>query len=817
MSRFSKKDSQTPTVDLVAPLKRIAPKIKNIRNEKAEGSFHSVTFGEIEELVDSSDSKEASLDSEHKSHRNVPIAFSTPIDTPTLNGAFQLLRKHNVSSPFLMSPLYHNKEHQRIYPEADGDLCHFISKSCGDGKWHPKDPFLTMIGLKHFIGQIICGIDELHRNGLAHRDIKKDNILVFNKIYKNTKTFQLQITDFDFLIELNSNGNAIQKIGFYGTKEYLAPEMFNAAKFDKSKYARCDFKAADCYALGVLFTELFLITKTSFFEKNEYAHILKIISILYKVERKKSAEFEFLKLSELAKENKSKEHQQLIDLILKLIDKNPKTRATIKSLGDHPFFGETAEARQEFFHNLHSHNDYHFVHGFCHTSCPEIDDNSAVLPTPLSKIYLNVTDLNNQFNYLSRWPLQKQFEKSTNAEKFLEHWINFEASKESFIKNANQVLNDINKLPDDLFDSQQSQDEDDADDSKPAQDQITELKDSIENILNHDVLKSGKNPIRKKVYDDITSFLEAKEKLYFKPKFIKGKSQYTKLSDIDYIEQWLSFHEQKQDKQDVEEKGELALQSIAQAIDSTDSTATDKTYQRELTALKSVILNQLKSYTESRAILEKLHFCLKEQLQPQDHKTEDNTQAIEKTCQLINHALTLPAICNDKPCYAELITVKKILGKLNPTFNTIFDEQYEDRQTADAINYMQAISSAYDSSLVIQNTVNEAYNEYIRRSSPDNKKIFCNRMELTFFHWGKNRIATEFKAEIDNLISTQLTPELPKQLLDKIDVFLINGKGNNRNFSFKTILHRKISRMKAGLKLDRKETEDLSIKQLNTL
>lgn len=793
------------TVDLLSPLKSMPPQIAKptVKQKNVQGSFSVIQFSDLVGCEETWDSElEESKDSKEKMHLNIPVAISTLKDGPAPSPGLQLFVKYNVSSPFLMLPLSQDEENARMYPAAKSDLFRFTRKPVYDrrGKLIGGQSILGLLSineLKSFLGQIVLGIEALHLNGLAHRDIKLGNILVTERNGQYPAgiavVYHLQICDFDSVISVEEDS----EISLSGSKEYLSPEVWEFAKkyiidnsfipieAEYSVYKNFDHKANDCYALGIVFTELLKVAQG--FPENQLHLINKIHFGLHN----KAIHSTILSdLSLLSSTIIDETLLLLIDLIIKLIDENPKTRATIKTVKEHPFFQTTPS----FFEKLKSKFGYRYINGIRHTSCPEKGDNSAILPIPLSNLYLKVKNLENQLNYLLNCRLEIQ--KNVN-EQFLECWLDYETSKECTFKNAEQILAEIKETIDlplinknDVY-----------------KNNLYQLQKRLISETKRDLFKHIKCPNRKKVYDHITSFLNAKEKLYFKPKI-----SVQNLSDFDYLKQWLEFREEKQDKQEVLEKAKLALQSINQAI---AITPRNEKYHQELTAIKSVITSQMETDDSCKEILEKIQLSIKEQIQPQDSKSQDSTQTIKNTCQLMAYALTLPAIYNDKKRYAELIMIKRRLAKLNTHFNTIFDEKYEDQQTANAIDYMQAISGAYDSSLSIQNIVNEAYQEYTHRSNPDNKQIFCNRMELTLFHWGKNRIASEFKNEIDNLVSTQLTPELPMQLLDKVYDFLENGKGNNRTFSFKTILRNKLSRVKAGLKFNEKVSEEASISVSN--
>jgi serum/glucocorticoid-regulated kinase 2 len=102
--------------------------------------------------------------------------------------------------------------------------------------------------VKFYAIQIAMGIGELHEQGIMHRDLKLENILIDHKGY-------VKLIDYGLAKML---GDGDLALSYCGTPEYLSPEMVTGEGHDFT---------VDWWALGILIYEM-LIGVTPFFNKN---------------------------------------------------------------------------------------------------------------------------------------------------------------------------------------------------------------------------------------------------------------------------------------------------------------------------------------------------------------------------------------------------------------------------------------------------------------------------------------------------------------------------------------------------------------------
>ena len=107
------------------------------------------------------------------------------------------------------------------------------------------------------VGQLGRGLDEAHRNGVVHRDLKPGNVM----LVPHAEGEVVKILDFG--IAKVDAGSSTQTRGWVGTPRYMAPEQFTGAPVD----AR-----TDVYALGLIAYEM-LCGRTPFVSDNPMSYV----------------------------------------------------------------------------------------------------------------------------------------------------------------------------------------------------------------------------------------------------------------------------------------------------------------------------------------------------------------------------------------------------------------------------------------------------------------------------------------------------------------------------------------------------------------
>lgn len=116
---------------------------------------------------------------------------------------------------------------------------------------------LPLAQVTDLVQQLARGLDEAHRKGVIHRDLKPGNIMMVRGAEGDVAKL------LDFGIAKLDAGTGTQTKGWVGTPRYMAPEQFTGAAID----ARTDI-----YALGLITYEM-LCGRTPFVSDNPMSYV----------------------------------------------------------------------------------------------------------------------------------------------------------------------------------------------------------------------------------------------------------------------------------------------------------------------------------------------------------------------------------------------------------------------------------------------------------------------------------------------------------------------------------------------------------------
>jgi serine/threonine protein kinase len=165
--------------------------------------------------------------------------------------------------------------------------------------------------VRTYFRQLIEGIEYLHSNGVAHLDLKPENLLIGGDL-------NLKIADFDL-----SHVKGDAKILSRGTKYYRGPEFFKSSSSDpeiKNPFA------ADIYSAGII---LFILKSGGIYPHSEDNIIdgIDLIDLLYN----KNSSF-WIKQCEIQERSTTFYDRDFRELFNGMVGLNPDDRLTIKEI-----------------------------------------------------------------------------------------------------------------------------------------------------------------------------------------------------------------------------------------------------------------------------------------------------------------------------------------------------------------------------------------------------------------------------------------------------------------------------------------------------
>lgn len=160
---------------------------------------------------------------------------------------------------------------------------------------------------RRYFQQLIQGLDYCHHQGIAHRDLKPQNLLLDDND-------NIKIADFGLANIQEVNGGAVLKTTC-GSPQYVAPEVVNV-----EEGRRYNGHQADVWSCGVILFQM-LSGRLPFDDRNK--------NVLF--EKIRSGVFRF----------PSTMPDDAQDLISKMLTVDPNERITIEGIMQHPFFTQS--------------------------------------------------------------------------------------------------------------------------------------------------------------------------------------------------------------------------------------------------------------------------------------------------------------------------------------------------------------------------------------------------------------------------------------------------------------------------------------------
>jgi len=156
-----------------------------------------------------------------------------------------------------------------------------------------------VIDAKSIITEIALGLQALFKYNYIHLDIKPENIIVEKK-----NPVVLKLIDLEFCRKINGTSNSIGKCGTIG---YFSPEVYLYGRY---------FHNTDVWSLGIIFH--ILLTGRKIFQYNSFAEELE-------------------SFTELNKKCLLDEEEDAVDLLDKMLTKNPTFRISINDILEHKY------------------------------------------------------------------------------------------------------------------------------------------------------------------------------------------------------------------------------------------------------------------------------------------------------------------------------------------------------------------------------------------------------------------------------------------------------------------------------------------------
>lgn len=234
------------------------------------------------------------------------------------------IRFSNLSHPNVISPIYYEIDVKGTRENPFRSSTIFM-------EYAPNGDFFELLMSKRikfddklirtFFQQLINGLEFLHSNGVAHMDIKMENLAI-------GENYELKIIDFGLSYKIGD-----ERILSQGTRHYRAPEIIN-------KHCNCPEKA-DIYAAGIV---LFLFKSGGVLPHIEGSTCQGFD--MYELLQNDPDHF-WQKHTEIQKKPESYWDKSFKELFQMMTREDPSSRASIESIKRNAWFNEEIYTAEE--------------------------------------------------------------------------------------------------------------------------------------------------------------------------------------------------------------------------------------------------------------------------------------------------------------------------------------------------------------------------------------------------------------------------------------------------------------------------------------
>ena len=358
-----------------------------------------------------------------------------------------------------------------------------------------KEPnYLSENEIRNIMYQTLLGLSFMHKHGFFHRDMKPENMLLTGE--------KVKLADFGLSEEIES---IPPYTDYIGTRFYRAPECI----LQSTNYG----SSIDIWSLGCIMAEMYLHPYPIFYGSSEKEVLFKMCSILGTPTSDIWNEgMELAKLIGMELPNSPgtdlksvipNASNEAIDLMKKMLQWNPKKRATTNNLLRHPFFTKLVINGHSFNFNNH----FVYVDNNSKNSGNK-DDNKNKLKVELNNKNNTNDTSENKNNNINNTKTNSTQERSDNSLKK--------------VVNENKEKKEINT--------------------------IKESKDNKENIKSKDIKENKENRDENEVKEN----QEIKENKKFQKNKDNNKNKGSKENNID--RKFIDNKESKDNKDDIKFK-----------------------------------------------------------------------------------------------------------------------------------------------------------------------------------------------------------------------------------------------------------------------